>query len=102
MKTHALDLLLWFLASPILFLRWIFRTVRRIRFWTVAYAPRIPCLNCHAPISLVGIWRCGCGYTYRGHLLRHCSVCGSLPRMVRLLSLRRDGEVAGAMRLTRR
>jgi len=85
MKTLAIDLLLWLLASPMLFLRWIVRTVKRIRFLTTAYSPRIACLNCQTPISLVGMWRCGCGYTYRGHLLRHCPICHSLPRVVRCI-----------------
>ena len=83
MKSHALDLLLWLLASPILLFRWIVRTVKRIRFWAMAYTPHIPCRACGASVSLVGIWRCGCGYTYRGHLLRHCPICHSLPRVVR-------------------
>jgi len=42
--------------------------------------------NCGETVSLVGLWRCGCGYTYKGHLLRVCPVCKGLPRMVRCFS----------------
>jgi hypothetical protein len=82
-KDELLDLTLWALASPILFVKWLLRLKRRWRFWRVAYMTQISCRSCHSMISLVGIWRCGCGFTYRGHLLRECPVCGALPRMVR-------------------
>src|SRR5262245_2927595 len=85
MKSFAVDILLWCLASPILFLKWLVRTAKRIRFWRTAYTPHIPCRSCGARISLVGMWRCGCGYTYKGHLLRHCPLCHSLPRVVRCM-----------------
>ena len=78
-----MDLALWLLASPILCVRWVFVAIRRWKFYRASYTPRMICRNCGAAISLVGIWRCRCGYTYRGHLLRLCPVCGSLPRMVR-------------------
>ena len=77
------EFVLWLLASPFLALRALVRAVRRVRYWRVAYAPSLPCGHCGEPIFLVGEWRCGCGHTYRGHVLRECPVCGSLPRMVR-------------------
>jgi hypothetical protein len=77
------DLVLVVLASPVLMVEWLVRAIRRWRFSRLSYTPRIICRNCGEAISLVGIWRCGCGYTYRGHLLRKCLVCRSLPRMVR-------------------
>jgi len=80
---NSVDLVLWVLASPILFVKWLFRLTRSWRFWRMAYAPRIVCGNCRETIWLLGVWKCGCGFTYRGHLLRECPVCGSLPRMVR-------------------
>jgi len=81
---NSVDLVLWVLASPILFVKWLFRLRRRWKFWRMAYTPRILCRNCEATISLVGLWKCGgCQYTSKGHLLRECPVCGSLPRMVR-------------------
>jgi len=83
MRDIAFRLVLWVLASPILFLIWVVRMVRRGRFWKVSYSTSIVCRNCRSAISLVGMWRCGCGYTYQGHLLRHCPICGSLPRMAR-------------------
>lgn len=83
MKSFVLDLLLWVLASPILLLRGVIRGRKHIRFWTMSYTPHIPCRSCGAPVSLVGIFRCGCGYTSRSHLLRRCPICHSLPRVVR-------------------
>jgi hypothetical protein len=80
---NSLDVILWVLASPILLMRWLFRVRRRWKFWVMAYTPRIVCGNCRGAIWLVGLWRCGCGFTYRGHVARVCPVCGSLPRMVR-------------------
>ena len=83
MNDLFVDLLWWFLASPIMVIGWTMRMVRRLKFWRTAYAPEIRCANCGATISLVGIWKCGCQFTYRGHLLRECPICGSMPRMVR-------------------
>lgn len=73
----------WLLVSPILVGRFIVHTVRWVDFWATAYRHEILCRNCGTAISLVGIWRCKCGYTYKGHLLRTCPVCGALPRMAR-------------------
>ncbi len=81
MKT--LDLVLFVLASPILLVKALFRGARWIEFYRVSYLSEIMCRSCQETISLVGIWRCVCGYTYRGHVLRPCPVCQSLPRMVR-------------------
>ena len=80
---NSVDLVLWVLASPIIFVKWLFRLRRRWKFWRMAYTPRIVCGNCGATISLVGLWRCSCGHTTKNHVLRPCQVCGSLPRMVR-------------------
>ena len=73
----------WFVASPILLARFVMRTVHYVDFWSTAYRHEIFCRNCSAAISLVGIWRCKCGYTYKGHLLRACPVCDAVPRMAR-------------------
>ena len=83
LNDFVLDAILFACASPILFATFIFRCVRHWEFWRMAYTPRIICRNCRRTISLVGMWRCGCRFTYRGHLLRVCPVCGSMPRMVR-------------------
>ena len=83
MNDPFVELLCWVAASPLLLAGWLVRMVRSLEFWRTAYAAAIPCGNCGAPISLVGMWRCGCQFTYRGHLLRECPICGSVPRMVR-------------------
>lgn len=83
MNDLFVDFLWWLLSIPIRVLGWIIRMVRNLKFWRTAYAPEVRCGNCGAAISLVGIWRCGCQFTYRGHLLRECPICGSMPRMVR-------------------
>src|SRR5260370_31399815 len=81
-KSFVIALVSWPLASPILFLRFMHRAFQRWQFWRMAYTSPIVCRGCRSPIWLVGIWRCGCGYTYRGHLLRACPVCRSLRRIV--------------------
>ena len=83
MNDLIVDLILWLLASPVYFVRRLVWMTRRWRFLRIAYAPSLVCRNCGQKISLVGIWRCGCGYAYKGHVLRECPVCGSLPRMAR-------------------
>ena len=76
------DCILFVLASPILFGHFLLRTWKHCRFLRMAAAPAVVC-ECGGRVSLVGIWRCSCGFTYRGHLLRVCPVCGSLPCVVR-------------------
>jgi hypothetical protein len=83
MKDLLVDIVLFVFASPILLVRGTLRTIQRARFWKTAYSASIPCRTCNASVSLLGIFRCGCGYQGRGHLLRHCPVCHSLPRVVR-------------------
>jgi len=74
---------MWLLATPVFLINGVLRSVRRYKFWSMAYRPRIRCQTCNAVISLVGMWECRCGYTYVGHVLRQCPVCETLPRMVR-------------------
>lgn len=76
------DLVLFMLASPILLVLFLHRSWRHLQFLKVATLPWIVC-PCGRRVSLVGMWRCGCGFTYRGHLVRMCPVCGRLPVMVR-------------------
>jgi len=73
---------LWVLASPIFFVQVILRTARRYRFFRLAMEPTIPC-ECGEMLSLVGFWKCSCGFTYQGHLLRRCPVCFSVPCVIR-------------------
>lgn len=86
MSDLLVELLWWVAASPLVLLRWVLRMIRCLAFWRIAYAAEIACGNCGATISLVGIWKCSCQFTYRGHLLRACPICGSTPRMVRCFS----------------
>ena len=80
MKT--LDLALFFLASPVLLVRALVRGTRRVRFWHTSSITSRVCRSCGAGVSLVGLWRCQCGFTYEGHVLQLCPVCGSTPRML--------------------
>ena len=83
MKPWQWDFVLFILASPILAIRGAVRFARRAVFLYQAAQPTMPCRMCGNPILLVGFWRCACGFTYEGHLLRFCPVCGSIPQMVR-------------------
>jgi len=74
---------LWILASPIYLVQWLLHLIRRWRSCRIAYVPAISCSVCGSAISLVGMWRCRCGYQAVGHLMRVCPVCQSLPRMAR-------------------
>jgi hypothetical protein len=77
------DALLFILASPILLVLGVRRTVARYRYLRLALQAAITC-ECGEPVSLVGLWRCSCGnWVYRGHLLRVCPVCRTVPVVVR-------------------
>jgi hypothetical protein len=82
MKNNLLDLVLLVLSSPILVAQALRRTRERYRFLRLAMESEMPC-ECGATVSLVGYWRCSCGFTYRGHLLRVCPVCWSIPCIAR-------------------
>jgi hypothetical protein len=82
MKECIRYVLLTVAASPILLLRGAARLRHHWHFLRIASTAAIRC-TCGRPIFLVGIWRCSCNYTYRGHLLRHCPICNRIPRMVR-------------------
>ena len=86
MKIVVMNTVLWILSLPVTSIAGLARVVRRIPFWKVAYSATIPCRTCKAPISLVGMWKCACGWTYRGHALRHCPLCYTLPRVARCLA----------------
>ena len=83
MKSWQWKLVLFVLASPILAVRAVVRLVRQMGLLHQAAQLSINCGTCGSQISLVGQWRCGCGFTYQGHLLRFCPICGSFPRMIR-------------------
>lgn len=83
MKSRYWDAILFLLASPVLAVAAIARLKRRAALLRKATQPTLPCRTCGHQIMLLGMWRCGCGYTYQGHLLRFCPICDSFPRMVR-------------------
>jgi hypothetical protein len=81
-KNPWFDSALFVFASPILAVLAGRRACERYRFFRLAMQGEIPC-ECGAVVSLVGLWRCSCGFTYRGHLLRTCPVCETTPCVVR-------------------
>jgi hypothetical protein len=77
------DVAIFVLASPILAVKAVRRTVQRYRFVRLAMEPAIMC-ECGAIVSLVGCWQCSCkSWVYKGHLLRRCPVCHTTPCVVR-------------------
>src|SRR5437870_6376237 len=74
-----IEILLYVLALPFEIADWCGRTYRYLH---IATREEIAC-ECGESISLVGRWRCGCGWTYMGHLLRVCPICSTRPRIVR-------------------
>ena len=82
MNDIIVDAALFIMASPILLFQALRRAHERYRFFRLAMEPEMLC-ECGATVSLVGYWRCSCGFTYRGHLLRVCQVCGSIPCIAR-------------------
>jgi hypothetical protein len=83
MKEKHLDIVLVVLASPVLAAVAGVKAIRRVMRLRVAVQPQMECGTCGETIVLVGFWKCACGFTYRGHVLRICPVCGSFPRMIR-------------------
>lgn len=82
MRNVLADIVLFLLASPVLAVRALVRLRRRYRLLRVATASAVSCV-CGSEVSLVGLWRCSCGFTYRGHVLRVCPVCWTAPLFVR-------------------
>ncbi len=82
LKRALWDVALFLLASPILAVIALHRALRRLRFFLVATRTEIRC-ECGAVVVLIGLWKCGCGFTYRGHLLTQCPVCSSVPCVAR-------------------
>ena len=83
MDNLAADLVLRILASPVRLLVALDRVLQNGSFWQLSNSPTTTCGSCKEVISLVGQWKCRCGFTYRGHLMRTCPVCYSSPRVVR-------------------
>lgn len=83
LKSWQWNLALFIAASPVLAIVQAVRAARRLKLLVAAQRVSTACGTCGAEIMLVGFWRCGCGFTYQGHLLRLCPICGSFPEMVR-------------------
>jgi hypothetical protein len=81
-KALARELLLFLLASPVLLCLALLRGLKQIRFFAVAARTQVFC-ECGEAVVLVGLWKCSCGFTYKGHLVTVCPVCGSLPKVAR-------------------
>lgn len=81
-KDPWVKLALFTLASPILLVQFCRRALERYRFFQLAMQPALTC-GCGADVSLVGFWKCSCRFTYQGHLLRVCPLCGTIPCVVR-------------------
>ena len=82
LKNPWVDLILYVFASPILFVQAMRRGMERYRFFQLAMEPAIIC-DCGSDVSLVGFWKCSCGFVYQGHLLRTCPLCAAIPCIVR-------------------
>jgi len=82
LKRLLLDVLLFLMASPILLLQALRRGGKKVRFFALACRASLFC-ECGEEMSLVGLWKCSCGFTYRGHLVSVCPVCEALPKVVR-------------------
>ncbi len=82
LKRVLWDVVLFFLASPVLAVAALRKALRRLQFFLVASRSEIGC-ECGSTVALVGLWKCGCGFTYQGHLLTVCPVCASVPCVVR-------------------
>lgn len=83
MKRWHWDVLLFALASPILLIRACARLLRHIAFLRMSIQPTLRCRTCSAQIPMLGMWKCGCGSTFQGHVLSECEVCHSVPSMIR-------------------
>ncbi len=95
LKSPWLSGTLLVLASPILLVQAIRQAVERYRFFQLAMQPGITC-DCGSPVSLVGFWKCSCGFTYQGHLLRMCPVCATIPCVVRCYQCSRTTKLPEA------
>ena len=69
-RNTVIDIALFLLASPVLLVLFVHRCWTHVRFLRRATVPSIEC-RCGRPVSLVGMWRCSCGFTYRSHALSH-------------------------------
>ena len=89
------NVLLLAASLPVYFVLALWRTAGAVRFARVARSHSWSCRTCGVANSFLGFWRCSCGFCYRGHLLRICPLCHSLPAIRRC-------ERCGATEMVRR
>ena len=82
-KSSIFDAVLFGLAVPVMVLMAGVRLIRRMGFFQTAIRTAIECLTCGGEISLVGFWRCKCGFTFQGHVMQPCPICATAPNMIR-------------------
>jgi hypothetical protein len=73
----------YILALPLLAIWAMVRAFKYFRTLRRAIATSIVCIGCKRPVLLVGMWRCECGFTYQGHLMRPCPICHRVPKVAR-------------------
>jgi len=85
MTTRADRVAVWIriVALPVTIVAAVLRALARVWSCRYAWSNQMRCRYCHAVITLVRAWRCGCGFTYVGSVLRVCPICGMRPRVVR-------------------
>ena len=79
---EAGSFVVWIFSLPFALVNSLQGVREHVRFLRLAATTQILC-ECDGHISLVGFWRCSCSFTYRGHLLQICPLCGGIPKIVR-------------------
>lgn len=83
-RVTPLFILACVLGLPFLLCWLVARAVRYAHILALSVSPSMVCYACGGEIPLTGgPWRCKCDYTYAGHLLKPCPVCGRVPRAAR-------------------
>ena len=82
-KSWWWDAALLLVASPVYAVVAGARLLRQAKLVRIMVQRAMRCRTCDDEVSLIGFWRCGCGFTYRGHLLQLCPICGTLPQLIR-------------------
>lgn len=85
MGRSLLIMFTYILALPFLIIRGLVRLDRYLRVLVLSVSPSIRCVSCHSEVTLLGIWRCQCGWTFKGHYMTPCPICDRVPRVVRCL-----------------
>jgi hypothetical protein len=78
-----MSLLIRVLAFPVVVALGLLKAIRALRSARYAWASSLTCRHCGSSIALVRAWRCSCGFTYVGSVLRQCPVCSARPVMAR-------------------